>query len=672
MNVLMLFSGASIGIEAYTRKLLSNPVVEFTTHYAGAKNIVDQLPWQHIPDLYIKHVHSDTDVVHIQYDTHLFTGDGHHSEGLDNLVKFIDMVVELNKRVVITLHGYKYRETKGGFVYRLSRYFWCKHVVPALNKCIVIVHNHAHENVLKSQGVNTCVVQLPVLPEIYPLPDTLKNKVPIKIIGNPGRHTPREDVWSVCDVYMSLIEDERYDLYLNSDVDLDEIPTQLDGRVKFTSFDAKCEETYLEQLASFDVAIISYQDQAPLSGVLWDCISCGLIVYTHNPEYEYICDITPRWKIRREMERLVNSNCKLNQYKENQQTLHLKYSQDRVNSDYVDIYKHTSSGGDWGATISKKKLQDQPDGKINLNNQPIFTSHRSGWTDVIYNMKELHNSKGVRFDGFLERNFFSNDPEVYKTPWIGVLHNPHNMPEWFSYSTAPQQLLTNKAFQKSLKKCKGLYAMSEYHADWMRQVFDVPVESLYHPVVDRGEPFDIKAYTLNHNKLLINVGWWLRKLTSIDRVDLPSDQKLRLIPYRQGSRAVKTIDMYRAHEESLEPITSTDLIAPTAYCIPNDEYDELFTQNVIFVDYWDSSANNTVTECIARGTPLIVNKHPAVVEYLGEDYPLYFENLDQVPQMFKSISLISQAHKHLNKREHIINIDNFIMTITSGDIYKSL
>ena len=44
----------------------------------------------------------------------------------------------------------------------------------------------------------------------------------------------------------------------------------------------------------------------------------------------------------------------------------------------------------------------------------------------------------------------------------------------------------------------------------------------------------------------------------------------------------------------------------------------------------NSSANNTVLECIARNSPIIVTKHPAIKEYLGEDYPLYFNTLDEL------------------------------------------
>lgn len=57
------------------------------------------------------------------------------------------------------------------------------------------------------------------------------------------------------------------------------------------------------------------------------------------------------------------------------------------------------------------------------------------------------------------------------------------------------------------------------------------------------------------------------------------------------------------------------------------EYDRLLSQNLVFLDLYDSSANNALVECIVRGTPVLVNPLDAVVEYLGVDYPLHFDNL---------------------------------------------
>ncbi|MFN8643026.1 MAG: hypothetical protein U0802_15745 [Candidatus Binatia bacterium] len=67
-------------------------------------------------------------------------------------------------------------------------------------------------------------------------------------------------------------------------------------------------------------------------------------------------------------------------------------------------------------------------------------------------------------------------------------------------------------------------------------------------------------------------------------------------------------------------------------------YDRLLSENV-FLDLLDASANNSVIECLARDTPLLVNRHPAVVEYLGPDYPLYFDDLAHAARLLDLAAL---------------------------------
>ena len=58
----------------------------------------------------------------------------------------------------------------------------------------------------------------------------------------------------------------------------------------------------------------------------------------------------------------------------------------------------------------------------------------------------------------------------------------------------------------------------------------------------------------------------------------------------------------------------------------NQKYDELLCENIVFINLVDASTVNTIIECIIRNTPIIVNRHPAAVELLGQNYPLFFEN----------------------------------------------
>lgn len=65
----------------------------------------------------------------------------------------------------------------------------------------------------------------------------------------------------------------------------------------------------------------------------------------------------------------------------------------------------------------------------------------------------------------------------------------------------------------------------------------------------------------------------------------------------------------------------------------NNDYDIFLTKNIVFLNLINASACNTIIECIVRCTPIIINKIDPVVEYLGEDYPLYYKNIAEAAKL---------------------------------------
>jgi hypothetical protein len=56
------------------------------------------------------------------------------------------------------------------------------------------------------------------------------------------------------------------------------------------------------------------------------------------------------------------------------------------------------------------------------------------------------------------------------------------------------------------------------------------------------------------------------------------------------------------------------------------DYENILKESCIFIDLEDCVANNTILECIKFNTPVITRRHPSIEEYIGKDYPLFFEN----------------------------------------------
>ena len=214
-------------------------------------------------------------------------------------------------------------------------------------------------------------------------------------------------------------------------------------------------------------------------------------------------------------------------------------------------------------------------------------------------------------------------------------------------------ILATEEFQESLEHCIGLFALSEYHAQFLRESTGKPVSVLYHPTEIPKKLFSFDKFISNENKKIINIGYWLRKLNSIYQLPINTNyEKWRLIPY-STSRPKEAIDKLIQKEQQVSSISKDSYFGNTKDVsrVSDYEYDVLLSENVVFLDLYDSSANNAVIECIARGTPLLVNPLPAVVEYLGTDYPLYFDSLEEAANKVQNFEVVQHAHEYLMKCE---------------------
>ena len=338
--------------------------------------------------------------------------------------------------------------------------------------------------------------------------------------------------------------------------------------------------------------------------------------------------------------------------------------------------------GEYGDIIIKTNKNNQL-GKINLNNNQIsFYSHRSGWDYVVKSLFDLNNNNGIHFDGFLENTFVWRKKELlenqeipYKKNWVGFFHNPPNMPAWFSNNGGHvNTILCDSIFKESLKYCKGIYVLSNYHAEFLKHFIpEIPINVLYHPTEIPSNVFTYDKFLNNKDKSIIMIGWWLRKLNSIFQLKSPY-KKIRILPIEKSKIIInkledieKSIYNLKITDEEYESVKMIDQLS-------NDEYDEILSKNIVYLNLYDSSANNTIIECIARGTPLLVNKLPSVVEYLGEDYPFYFSDDKEAEYKLNDLNLIRKTHEYLctfdNKKR--ILIDTFIDNFKNSSIYKNL
>lgn len=153
--------------------------------------------------------------------------------------------------------------------------------------------------------------------------------------------------------------------------------------------------------------------------------------------------------------------------------------------------------------------------------------------------------------------------------------------------------------------------------------------------------------------------------TDIDTLSLPLNENNKFCSQNKNEC---TNNWHRHFHEYLQYIcNSVDIIES----LNNTEYDDLLSENIVFIHLVDASTVNTILECIVRNTPIIVNSHPAVIELLGKEYPLYYDGNKTIYEISKeietkiNIKTILNAHNYIcNLNKDKIKIETFVKEIT--------
>jgi len=307
--------------------------------------------------------------------------------------------------------------------------------------------------------------------------------------------------------------------------------------------------------------------------------------------------------------------------------------------------------------------------KINLyNHQPYPRKvHRWGWNAVSQLIIEnFHDEKApVMLDSLIEHTYrvgrdkrmnFSIFPHM-KQKWIGMFHNP-------PYGNGPSlgslweynifNLYLDREFRGFMDNCIGLISMSKYWALKTAELFkttsfDVPVGFIHHPSGECDEKFNPD----NFKRQVIHVGFWMRNFESFFRLKTKYKKKLLqgpgsygTQPYYLSRKKIKTRHEYQPYE--------------TIGYLNNNEYDDIMSSSIVFLDLFESTANNVVVECITRQTPVLVNPNDSIMEYLGKDYPYYYFSLDEASEKLEDEELMLETSDYLKSRQFLVSEKKFI------------
>jgi hypothetical protein len=295
--------------------------------------------------------------------------------------------------------------------------------------------------------------------------------------------------------------------------------------------------------------------------------------------------------------------------------------------------------------------------KLRVENPKSWPHHRGGWNVLMDHLTaRLHAPDGTRLLSSVEHVI--RDEGVVDEPWVGFVHQVPVNP-WVR-NLDLQQLVHNPAWTRSLESCLGLWVLSDYTRRFLR-VWNVGVPVarvlMATPVPPLG--FDpVRFQGLRPRRLLLS-GWHLRDYRAFADLEVAGYERVVLAPHRP--------------QPGLDRLVSRSgfRLLPR---VSDDEYDRLLAESLVVLPLFDAAAVTSLVECIVRGTPVLVNPLPAVIEYLGPDYPLYYEDLETAVAKAEDDHLLIEASHHLLALAHQKDLtpEGFVDNVAASSVFQAL
>lgn len=281
--------------------------------------------------------------------------------------------------------------------------------------------------------------------------------------------------------------------------------------------------------------------------------------------------------------------------------------------------------------------------------QEVFWHHRSGWNYAIQSIMPLHSDDGIKFEGFLDHAIKRSPIEE---PFVAFIHNPLYTPADYNSKYEQNSLhyvLNHNNWHKCKRLCRGIYVLSEKLRKDFLDMCDLPCNSLVHPVEMCETKFDFDMFL--QQPTILHLGQWMRRFDSFKRVKF------------SGRKILFQIDERDILPDEIEVIKHVD----------NQTFDYVLSRVCVFSHFIDVVACNGVLDCIARDTPICCNRLPATEQYLGKDYPLFFEDLSEAADKLKDIALIQKASEHIRSLEKgIFSGQYFCDSVYRSRIYQNI
>tara|TARA_B100001093_G_scaffold232589_1_gene222994 strand:- start:1974 stop:2945 length:972 start_codon:yes stop_codon:yes gene_type:complete len=320
------------------------------------------------------------------------------------------------------------------------------------------------------------------------------------------------------------------------------------------------------------------------------------------------------------------------------------------------------------------------DCKLKIEPFKWWKHHYFGWhktIDFLRSKIESTSQNAILFEPSVEATFVNGNTKdlerikMYENnKWVGVFHHPHN--DSRNYHHIYDLITKHKQFKQCFKNLVGIFVVCQeqkIHYEQIPELKELPISVLYHPTDMNVPQFDFDSFYNNTDRdipcgNIMVIGDHLRLHRRFYKLSTE---------YKKSVLLSQEDDWMNRDQKRNEQLKIHGIIKYEKN-IRNDDYDKVLCNNIQFVDLKNPTASNLIIECMARCTPICVNNHPSIIDYIGNDYPLIYDNIRKLSRKLRQKNILEKASDYMLNSDHRKKIapEYFVESFFNSEVYKSL
>lgn len=302
-------------------------------------------------------------------------------------------------------------------------------------------------------------------------------------------------------------------------------------------------------------------------------------------------------------------------------------------------------------------------------------THRGGWNKIVnYGLQNsllttINSMNDIYLIDSLEKYFIWENNALIQQPWIGIIHYTNCSIPYYKDHQHVDNILQNENFLASLSNCVGLVCLSSKLVSYVNTYLKnenatCAVYCIKHPILMgpiAQDPFNVH-HVVNHGAI-IQLGQQYRITSFIYR--LKTTRKKIWLPGCEEKQAYDSLATECTHFNYSINIKDVQIGR-----VSEKKYDELLINNIVVIPLFSASANNSLLEIIALNVPAFIIYDDAVAEYIGKDYPLFIESMEQMETILNNAQLLTKKLNSAHEYLKIINKDVFHIRHFYKELYN--